>query len=401
MDLAELTPADVPPSEIEARLVMFQSALAGQSIDGALIVEATNLYYLTGTSQDAHLIVPAEGEPVLGVRNDLERAAVESPLGRIEPLTSLRQLPDLLASVGLEDARIGLELDVLPAARYLGYAAQLEHADLVDISPSLREQRSVKSAWEIDRIREAAEMVVDLHVCLEEFLAPGMREVEVAAELERWVRRRGHQGVVRMHAFNADQVYGTVVAGVNANVPGSADAPLVGAGVGPAHGKGASSRPICEGDPLIVDILGTSAGYLADQTRTFGVGRVSDRVRGAYERSVEIVHAVAAAACPGVGGSELFGLAEEIAGDLADEYASRQRISFVGHGFGLELDEPPFLARGYDAPLREGMVFALEPKFVLPGIGAVGLENAYVVTSTGVDLLTRAPEELIEIGVGD
>jgi Xaa-Pro aminopeptidase len=74
-----------------------------------------------------------------------------------------------------------------------------------------------------------------------------------------------------------------------------------------------------------------------------------------------------------------------------------ERVSFIGHGIGLEIDELPLLARGWDEPLEAGMVFALEPKFVFPEVGAVGIENSYLVTGNGVERLTSAPEDLIEL----
>ena len=106
---------------------------------------------------------------------------------------------------------------------------------------------------------------------------------------------------------------------------------------------------------------------------------------------------VAEAAAPGVVASSLYELALELAGRRPEQFASAERVSFVAHGFGLEIDEPPFLARGYDEPLAEGMVFALEPKFFVPGEGAVGIENSYAVTADAVERLTSAPEELIEL----
>jgi Xaa-Pro aminopeptidase len=106
---------------------------------------------------------------------------------------------------------------------------------------------------------------------------------------------------------------------------------------------------------------------------------------------------VAETAGPGVAGSRLYDLALELASARDEPFASAERVSFVAHGFGLEIDEPPFLARGYDEPLEEGMVFALEPKFFLPGEGAVGIENSYAVTADGVERLTSAPEELVEV----
>jgi Xaa-Pro aminopeptidase len=118
-------------------------------------------------------------------------------------------------------------------------------------------------------------------------------------------------------------------------------------------------------------------------------------LREAYELAREILHKVAARARLGVTASSLYDLAVGLAGDRREFFASAERVSFVGHGFGLELDEPPFLARGWDEPLGEGMVFALEPKFFYPGRGAVGVENSYAVTGDGVEQLTTAPEELV------
>lgn len=389
--------AIVPAAEVEARLAAFQAALTSAGLAGALVVQATDLYYLTGTVQDAHLLVPAAGAPVLLVRRTLERARAESPLAAIEPLGSLRELPAALREIGVGEGQLGLELDVLPAARFLDYRARLPAHELVDCSPILRRLRAVKSPWELARIREAAATLAGVGDCVAEVLREGMTEVELAAAVESWLRRRGHQGVLRMRAFNGEIHYGTITAGPTAAEPGATDTPLVGLGVGPAVAKGASRRPIGRGEPVLVDLVGVSAGYLADQTRTFSLGPVGPRFREAYGRAVEIMRAVAGAARPGVTGSELHALSVELAGDLRGAFASAARISFVAHGFGLEIDEPPFLARGYDEPLVEGMVFALEPKFFFPGEGAVGVENSYAVTAGGVEQLTTAPEELREL----
>jgi Xaa-Pro aminopeptidase len=146
---------------------------------------------------------------------------------------------------------------------------------------------------------------------------------------------------------------------------------------------------------VIVDLVGTSLGYLADQTRTFSLGPLASPLHEAYDASLAIMRSVAAAARPGVAGSELHRLAVELAGERRADFASAGRVSFVAHGFGLEIDEPPFLARGYVEQLAEGMVFALEPKFFYAGVGAVGVENSYAVTGDGVERLTTAPEELV------
>jgi len=137
----------IPRKEIDRRIGAFQAALTADGLDGAVVVQETDLVYLAGTGQSAHLLVPAEGEPVLLVRKTFERAREESPLARVEPLRSLRELPEALGQVGLADGRIGFELDVLPAAAYLNYARRLEGIEIADCSPVLRRVRAVKSAW--------------------------------------------------------------------------------------------------------------------------------------------------------------------------------------------------------------------------------------------------------------
>ncbi|MBD0291094.1 MAG: aminopeptidase P family protein [Thermoleophilia bacterium] len=388
----------VPEREVERRLTSFQEALRAEGLTGALVVQEVDLFYLSGTAQSAHLVVPAEGEPVLYVRKTLERARAETPLERVEPLRSLRELPTALEDARLTGGRLGLELDVLPASQYLGYARRLPGFELVDCSALLRRIRAVKSPWELEQVGAAAEMLAHVPEWVARHARPGMSEIALAAELERELRLAGHQGPVRFRAFNNELFYGSVLAGPSAAVPGSTETPIVGPGPVTAVSKGASPREMRRGEPILVDLCGTHEGYLADQTRTFSLGPLAPRFTEAHERAKEIMHAVAANARDGVTGAVLYELAQALAGDEPGFMgAGPERVAFVGHGFGLEIDELPLLARGWDEPLRAGMVFALEPKFVFPGEGAVGIENSYVVSGDGADPLTSAPEELVEL----
>jgi Xaa-Pro dipeptidase len=388
----------VPAEEIERRLARFRDELRADGLEGALVVQETDLYYLTGTAQSAHLVVPAEGDPALLVRKTLARAREESPLAAVGPLRTLRELPAALAAVGLRSGRLGLELDVLPAASYLGYARRLERFELADCTAALRRVRAVKSTYELERIRAAAEQLSHVTEWMARHARPGMTEIALAAELERELRLAGHQGPIRFRAFNNELFYGSVLAGPSGAVPGSTETPIVGPGPNTAVSKGASPRVIERGDPILVDLAGAHDGYLADQTRTFSVGPLDRRFEEAYEAAREILHRVAAAARAGVTGAELYDCAQALAA-TRDGFMGTgdERVSFVGHGFGLEIDELPLLARGWDSPLEAGMVFALEPKFVFPGEGAVGIENSYLVTDGGVERLTNAPEDLVEL----
>jgi Xaa-Pro aminopeptidase len=388
----------IPRAEIDRRIGAFQTALREDGLDGAVVVQETDLVYLAGTGQSAHLLVPADGEPVLLVRKTLERAVAESPLERVEPLRSLRELPEALAEAGLAGGRVGFELDVLPATTYLGYVRRLEGIEVADCSPALRRVRAVKSAWELERIRAASEQLSHVAEWMGRHTREGMTELELAAELERELRLAGHQGPVRFRAFNNELFYGSILAGPSGAVPGSTETPIVGPGPNVAVSKGASARPIGRGEPILVDLAGAIDGYLADQTRTFSLGPLDSRFTEAYAAAREILAGVAADARPGVTGAGLYDRAVELAGDREGFMGGTdERVTFVGHGFGLEIDELPLLARGWEHPLEAGMVFALEPKFVFPGAGAVGIENSYLVTESGGVALTTAPEELVEL----
>jgi Xaa-Pro aminopeptidase len=390
-----------PRDEIDRRLEELRSALAGDELDAALIVQHTDLAYFSGTNQQAHLVVPVAGEPVLLVRRVLERARTESPLERIEPLRSLGGLAAAMAAAGVEDgARIGLELDVLPARLYLGYARRLEGHELGDCTPAVRRVRARKSDWELARMRAASEQVRRGAEAVPGLLQPGVSESQVQLEVERVLRLAGHQGQVRFRGFNQEMHYGQVLAGPSGAVPGYSDSPLCGPGPNPVLGKGPDGHVLAPGDPVIADLVGGHDGWLADQTRTFAVGRIDTDLRAAHDCAASILRAVEGTIRPGTPASALYDLAEGMAADAGLEEhfmgAGPQRVRFLGHGVGMEIDELPILAPGFDDPLEAGNVIAVEPKFVFPGRGAVGIENMYAVTADGFETMTTAPEELIE-----
>ena len=390
-----------PAEEIEQRLRRFAAALSEDGLDAAVVVQSTDLAYLTGTNQQAHLIVPAAGEPWLGVRRTLARAREESPLARVDPLPSLSGLGGALEAVGVPaGARVGFELDVLPAVRYLGYVRRLEGYRLGDCSPAIRGVRAVKSEWELEQMRRAGEQVRIAAEAVPSLLAAGVTESQVQREVESVLRQAGHQGQLRFRGFNQEMHYGQVLGGPSGAVPGYSDSPLCGPGPNAVLGKGPDGHRLRAGDPVIVDLVGGHDGYLADQTRTFALGRLDDDLRDAYASAVAILRSVEQEIRPGTAPSDLFLHAERMAVEagLGEHFMGhgRDRVRFLGHGVGMEIDELPVLAPGFDDPIEPGHVIAVEPKFVFPGRGAVGIENMYAVTETGWENLTTASEELIE-----
>ena len=213
----------------------------------------------------------------------------------------------------------------------------------------------MKSAYELERIRVACEQVSHIGEWMTRHVREGMTELELAAEIERELRLAGHQGIIRFRSFNNELFYGAVLAGPSGAVPGASETPIVGPGPNLAVSKGASQRPIQRGEPILVDLAGAHDGYLSDQTRMFSIGSVEPRYAETHDLAREILHGVAAAAKPGVTGAALYDLGDR-AGRRARGFmgAGDERVTFVGHGIGLEIDELPLLARGWDEPFEAG-----------------------------------------------
>jgi Xaa-Pro aminopeptidase len=389
-----------PLGELEARWERLQVRMRQESVDGALVIQNADRFYFSGTIQQGQLYIPAHGKPLLMVRKDFDRARQESAVPRIEAFSSPRQLPSILRQHGIPlPETLGLELDVLPAGQYLSLAGLLEKTRIVDLSQAIRMVRAVKSDYEIERIRKAAEFSDRLAAAVPSILREGMPEIELAGRIEAEARKWGHQGLVRMRLFGGEMFYGHVMAGKTAARPSYLASPTGGAGVNPAMSQGASLRPIGRNEPVLVDLVFTLEGYLSDHTRIFSIGELPGELVEAHNAMITVEHAVQEAARPGVKAGDLYELAFSIADahGLGDYFmgTGEQRIRFVGHGIGLELDEYPFLARGQELVLEAGMVIALEPKVVLPEKGVMGVENTHVVTESGLWQLGRFQESIV------
>jgi Xaa-Pro dipeptidase len=386
-------------AELEPRLARLRAGLAAAGLDAALLVESADVYHLAGTAQNAQLIVPVSGEPLLLVRRDLERATVESALEGVEPLTSLRGLEPALARLGFgSGSAIGLELDVLPAASYLRYAALLPGYRLGDAMPAVWAARATKSPWELERVRAACAQGTAALEALPGLARVGRAEADVLSDLAGVMRSHGHEGTIRFRGLNGEFWFGQVLGGPSGAVPGPRDTPLSGPGLSPAQGSGPSRRPLAKGDTVVVDVSGLAGGYVSDQTRTVFVGDPDPRLVAAHEVCRTILRACEELLVPGTLASAVYDRGLEVADEagLADHYMGfgHARVRFVGHAIGLELNEPPALARGFDVPLVESAVVAVEPKLVFPGLGAVGVENSYVVRRGGPERLTLADDDL-------
>lgn len=391
----------VPHEELAARVSRFQASLQAKALDGALISHQTGLYYLAGTIQASHLYVPAKGHPLLMVRRNETRIALESPWERV-PMRSLRLLATTIATHRTPlPLQLGLELDVMPVLTWQRYQKALPEVRWHDVGGILRKQRAIKTAWEIERLRAVRPLAEEMLASIPQLLEPGITEVAFAGRLEAHARARGHQGRSWMRAYNSDMYWGHLMAGPSGSVASHFDSPNGGWGLNPAKPDGPGEILITPGMPVLVDYVAAWGGYALDQTRTAVIGELPADLQTAYEATVAIQNAVVAAAKPGVLGSELFQIALDVAEQegIADGFGGRgdNQARFVAHGIGIEIDELPLLAKRWHQPLEPNMIFALEPKYVHPTLGIVGIENVWLVTEEGVERLTSEADEVIHV----
>jgi Xaa-Pro dipeptidase len=388
-----------PAAELAGRIAGLQAGLAARGLDAALLQQNADLFYYAGTVQQSFLYVTVEGEATLFVRKVVERARQESALGAIVDLPSPRELPRLIAERhGELPDRLGLELDVLPVAHFRRLEKLLPDAAFEDVGRDIVRQRAVKSAWEVERIRAAAAVADEVSRLIPGLLEEGLTEVEFAGRVEAEARRLGHEGYIRMRGFNQEMFYGQLLTGLSGCVPSYPDTPLAGTGLSPSVAQGASFRRIGRGEPVVFDFVPVRDGYMADFTRMYSVGPLGAELLRAYDAALRVQEAATRAARPGAACRAVWEAARAAAADagLAGSFMGHgaAQVPYVGHGIGIELDELPVLTDS-SLELEPGMVFALEPKFVLPGAGAVGVENTWVVTGDGVERLTLAPEAII------
>jgi Xaa-Pro dipeptidase len=393
---------NTPKSELEQRLRRLQNHLRQDNIDAALILQRVDLFYFSGTFQQAALYIPAAGDPILMVNKNTERALAESLIETIVHLQSPKDIPEILKTRGYNLPRsLGLELDVLPTNLFFTYQKVFSGADITDVSLPIRVLRAVKSSYELDIMRQAAERSDQVAAWVPRILREGITELELAGLVEAEARRLGHQGIIRMRLWGSEMFYGHLLSGAAGAVPSYLSSPTGGRGASPAVAQGPSYKTIQRHEPVMVDYIFAYNGYLSDHTRIYSLGSLPQELLNAQEAMLQVQQMIGKIAKPGVTSGEIYDQALEKTRELGYEDhfmgADSERVRFVGHGIGLEVDEFPFLAAGQKFKLQEGMTIALEPKLIFPGQGVVGIENTHVVTADGLEQFGKYPEEIIII----
>lgn len=382
--------------ELKLRWNKIQQNMSDVHADGLLICDNVNLYYVSGRIFRGYCYIPVKREPIFFVRRPLGLNGTQ-----VVYIRKPEEIGEYLQKNGIAfPDKLLLESDSISYSDYKRYETIFIPKEVLNGTALLRRCRSIKTPYEIDLIRRSGELHAKAYETIPSLYRKGMTDVEFSIELEHECRKLGSLGIFRIFGQSMEIFMGSVLAGDNADTPSPYDFAMGGAGLDVSLPVGCNGTVLTEGMSLMVDMGGNFTGYMTDMTRTYAIGSVQELALKAHETSIAIHQAIAAKSRPGVAAKDLYELAAEMANDarLSDYFMGhRQKAGFIGHGVGIEINEAPVLAPRSRDILAEGMVFALEPKFVIPGTGALGIENTYAVTADGVEKLTVCKEELISL----
>jgi Xaa-Pro aminopeptidase len=371
------------------RLERFTAAVADAGLAGALVMHPVSVYYLAGTGQPCNLLVRPGHEPILFARRYIERVRAATHVERVLEGAGFTAI----AREAQIDGPLGMELDVLPAA--LVERARRGWPEIADCSGLLWDLRAVKDADEVAAMRESVRMFDALHATMLEHLRPGITELELAGELERGLRRSGHEGVTFQRRWDAKMaIEGALASGENLAEMSRGPFTVTGVGLSEAFPMGASRRAIGRGDLVLVDLGLNRAGYHADMARTYAVEQLPDGIAELAAICRELQDVAFGAIRPGVPAESVYEATRDAAQRLGVGDVFQGGGPYIGHAIGLELDEPPVLGPRDATPLREGMILAVEPKLISRDFGAVNIEDDVVVTADGREILGDLPRAL-------
>lgn len=383
---------------MNSRLKELQRRLSAAGLDAAVLVHPRDILYYAGTARPATLVVGLQ-EAVLLVRRGLDLARREATLARVESGGGWDAVAAILAAQGLARGTLGADLDVMPAQLYRRMRDALPGWEVEDISPLVLAQRMVKDPEEIRATERAAAVADTGQAALPLVFRPGISELVLAAEVEAALRRAGHEGYQPLRYPGARGGGVLLMSGENLTVRGGHGLVVTGAGLSPGTPYGPSRREVRSGDLVVLDIGATYDGYTADESRTYTVGRPTAAQEALFEAALAVEEAVLSALRPGVPVAEVYAAAEAALARGAPPHFPPGRLAlpgFVGHGLGLEIDEPPVLWPREETSIAAGMVLAVEVEVNAPADGMMAkVEDTVVVEADGPRLLTHAPHRLL------
>lgn len=344
--------------------------MQARELEALLVTNSFNRQYMTGFTGSAGYVLITQNRALL--LTDF-RYMTQAPQQAVhyevvehtaKPMDTVREL---LAGLGI--AKLGFEQRDVTYGSYLSIKDQLSGVELVPTDGLIDQLRIVKDEHEIAVIQEAADLADRTFTHIQSFIKSGVSEVELAAELEMFMRRGG---------ATAPSFETIVASGERSALP---------------HGK-ASERILQNNEFVKFDFGAYYKGYCSDITRTVVLGKPTDKHKEIYGIVREAQAFALEHIKPGMKGTE----AHELARGIIAKYGYADYFGHgLGHGLGLEIHEEPRLSKTGDTVLEPGMVVTVEPGIYLPGFGGVRIEDDIVITETGIRILTHSSKDLIVI----
>lgn len=355
-------------SYLQARVENFQNKLSESGVDGILVTNLTNIYYLTGFSGTEATVYISEKRKLFltDARYILMAKKVVQGFDIVETRTPLADMAKIIT--GDKISRLGFDNQV-SFAFYQSLKTTFEGVELVAQSNFTEDLRMIKDASEVETIRTACSISDRAFVDVLDFIKPGKTtELEVANFLDFRMREYGASGIS----------FDTIVAsGYRSSMP---------------HGR-ASDKVIDNHETLTLDFGCYYNHYVSDMTRTIHIGRVTDQELEIYDTVLRANKALIEKAKAGVTYRDF----DSIPRQVINEAGYGQYFTHgIGHGIGLDIHEYPYFGNS-DETIKAGMVLTDEPGIYLEGQYGVRIEDDLLITETGCEVLTLAPKELIVI----
>lgn len=376
------------------RVSKIQDFLSKKKIDACLLSTTVHMLYSNGRIFNGFMYIPADGAPVRFVKRPIDYAD-----DCVFFIRKPEQIPDILLSLGYAiPKRLLLEGDEIGYSNWIRLQQCFPACECINGSNDLRRVRSIKTNAEVSLIRQSAELHVKAYKKIPEVFRMGMTDIEFSIEIERLMRLEGNLGLFRTYG-EMEAFMGSVLTGDNADVASPYDFALGGAGHY-TNPIGAAGIVLSDGKSVMIDMAGNFTGYLDDLTRTFSIGKLPDLAYKAHDTSIEIHLKLQELMKEGAVCEELWETSLAIAKKAHLDHCfmgKRQQAKFVGHGVGLVINELPVIAAKSKDTLVSNMTIAIEPKFVIDGVGAVGVEDTYLILKDGCEQLTKMDFSIVDL----
>ena len=288
----------------------------------------------------------------------------------------------------IRDRQYG-ELPSTFAQRFASALSSL--GDCKDVTNIVHRIREVKSTWEQEQMAYGAQVQNQMFEAVSQLGREGISELDLVAAAESVSRSEGFGGQVQMRRFPLECNRGVIVSGRAGGVPSFFDSAVGGAGPHPLAGMGSGFNKIKPHEPVLVDLVHVHRGYVVDMTRMFSLGSLSEEWHQRLDDMIAVKDTVVNVLNNGGHCSQAWIEGQALAHELGHEQhlmgMQPDQSKFLGHSVGLQLDESPVVAAGFDRPLPIGGTMAIEPKLVYAE-GSIGSEDTWIRDEEGIRAVT-------------